>query len=197
MVRNRHSWGVSRYAPTGRLVIGIMIAAGLLTLAALLVTARDAAAQGGGFDLPPGVTWDDVNNIAHKMYCDVCEGIPLDECESVACRQWREEIARQLGDGRTEDEIMDYFVERYGADVAALPRGTTDRLLALAVPVILLLVVGVVGGRQVMQYRKRGAQAGQVVRRTQDERLRERPVPNGVDPRLLERLARELEGPEA
>lgn len=185
--------GVLRYISTSRLFIGIMIAAGLL----MLVTAPDAAAQGGGFELPPGVTWDEVNSIARRMYCDVCEGIPLDECESVACRQWREEIARQLGDGRTADEIMDYFVDRYGADVAALPRDTMDRLLALAVPVILLLVVGVIGGRQVMQYRKRGAQAGQVARRTQDGRLRDRPVPDGIDPRLLERLARELEGPDA
>jgi len=176
----------------------MVIAAGLLVLLALLVTAQDAAAQGGDeFELPPGVTWDAVNTVAHKMYCDVCEGIPLDECESVACRQWREEIARQLGDGRTEDEIIDYFVERYGGDVAALPRDESDRLLALLVPVILLLVVGVIGGRQVLQYRKRGVQAGQVARRTQGARLRERPVPDGIDPQLLERLARELEGPDA
>ena len=111
----------------------------LLALLALALlggfSAGHALAQGTDIDLPPGVTLDDVNAIARKMYCDVCEGIPLDECESIACRQWRQEIARQLGEGRTQDEIMDYFVERYGADVASIPRNKTDRAIAFGVPI--------------------------------------------------------------
>ena len=88
-------------------------------------------------------------------------------------------------------------MQRYGADVAALPREGGDRLLALIVPVILLLMIGIIGGRQVLQYRKRGQQAGQVNRRTRSERLRERPLPDNIDPELLEQLTRELEGLEA
>ena len=167
---------------------------GIVVLLALLIPLGSASAQGGNeFELPDGVTWDEVNAIAHTMYCDVCEGIPLDECESVACRQWREEIARQLGEGRTEDEIFDYFVERYGADVAALPRKGGDRLLSLLVPVLLIGVVGIVGGWQIWQYRKRGAQASGPTRRTRGEYRHERPLPDDIDPALLDRLARELE----
>ncbi len=165
----------------------------LLTLLALLIPLGRVAAQGGGgFELPPGVTWDEVNDIASQMYCDVCEGIPLDECESIACRQWREEIARLLGEDYNEDEIIDFFVERYGGDVAALPRDKNDRFLVLVVPVILIVLVGVVGGYQVWQFRKRGMQTGQPVRR-RTERLTERPIPDDLDPVLLDRLARELE----
>lgn len=183
-----------RYAPTGAF---LLIAAALIVMIALL-GAQNVAAQGGEeFELPEGVTWDEVNSVAHEMYCDVCEGIPLDECESIACRQWREEIARQLGDGRTENEIFDYFVERYGADVAALPREGGDRLLALIVPVILLLVIGIIGGRQVWQYRQRGQQAGEVTKRKREGRLSERPLPDNIDPELLEQLTRELEGLDA
>jgi len=152
-----------------------------------------AAAQGTEIELPPGVTLDNVNAIARKMYCDVCEGIPLDECESVACRQWRQEIARQLGEGRTQDEIIDYFVERYGADVASLPRDKTDRAIAFGVPIAIAALIAVVGGVQVRNLRRRGQQAGQVVRRS-GERLSSRPVPDDLDPALLERLQRELEG---
>ncbi len=36
-------------------------------------------------------------------------GHPAGECESIACVQWREEIARQLGEGRTDDEVIDYL----------------------------------------------------------------------------------------
>jgi cytochrome c-type biogenesis protein CcmH len=175
-----------------------MIIVSVVILLALLIPTGYAAAQGGGeFELPPGVTWDEVNAVASQMYCDVCEGIPLDECESIACRQWREDIALRLSEGYTEDEIIDYFVERYGGDVAALPRDKSDRFLALIVPVILILMVGVVGGYQVWQLRKRGMQAGQPVRRRSTARLTERPMPDDLDPDLLDRLARELEGLDA
>ncbi len=174
-----------------RLLFALVWWAGVLML--LSLNMRPAAAQGGEFVLPPGVTWDDVNKIASKMYCDVCEGIPLDECESVACRQWREEIARQLGEGRTEAEIIDYFVERYGADVASIPRGRTDRAIAFGVPVIIALLLALVGGAQVRRLQRRGRQSGMAMRRA-NAPLQARPVPDDVDPALLERLQRELEG---
>lgn len=178
--------------PAWGLMVVVLLAGSTLALAGNI---RPAAAQGSedGFVLPPGVTWDQVNAIARKMYCDVCQGVPLDECESAACRQWREEIARQLGQGRTENEIIDYFVQRYGADVAALPRSRSDRLLVFAVPVSLVVVIGIVGALQVRNLRRRGRQAGPVTRRSPG-RLQTRPVPDDIDPDLLERLERELEG---
>jgi cytochrome c-type biogenesis protein CcmH len=178
-------------APAWALVIAMLLAGAVLSLVA---GTRPAAAQGSedGFVLPAGVTWDQVNNIAKKMYCDVCQGVPLDECESAACQQWREEIARQLGQGRTENEIIDYFVQRYGADVAALPRNRSDRLLVFAVPFSLVLVIGIIGAVQVRNLRQRGRQAGPVSRRSSG-RLQTRPWPEDIDPELLERLESELE----
>jgi len=166
----------------------------LFTADVVPVAAQDGGG-GGEFPLPPGVTWDQINRVASKMYCDVCEGIPLDECESIACRQWREEIARQLGQGRTEDEIIDYFVERYGNDVSAVPRDSSDRLLVFAVPIIAIAVIGVVGAFQVRRLRERGHQTGQVVRRSEG-RLNRRPVPDDLSAELMERLERDLRGLE-
>jgi cytochrome c-type biogenesis protein CcmH len=169
----------------------------IVLFAALLAIPATVRAQGtDALDLPPGVTYDDVNAVASQMYCDVCAGIPLDECESVACRQWRQEIARQLGQGRSRDEIIDYFVQRYGGDVAAIPRGESDRALVFAVPVALALLIGVLGFFQVRNLRRRGHQAGQVMRRSSAP-LAARPVPQEIDPRLLERLERELENLES
>jgi cytochrome c-type biogenesis protein CcmH len=125
----------------------------------------------------------------------VCEGIPLDECESIACRQWREEIARQLSQGRSENEIIDYFVERYGNDVSAIPRDTSDRLLVFAVPIVAIVVIGVVGAYQVRRLRQRGHQPGQVMRRS-EARLNRRPVPDDLPPDLIERLEQDLRGME-
>ncbi len=170
--------------------LALLVAAGLLLVLAA-GRAKPAAAQ-GEFPLPPGVTWDEVNKVASKMYCDVCEGVPLDECESIACRQWREEIARQLGEGRTEDQIIDYFVQRYGDDVSAIPRGKSDRFLVFAVPVTLALLLLLVGGLQVNHLRQRGQQAGQTVRRSTSGRLQQRPVPDDVEADYLDRLEKEL-----
>ncbi|MBN1565403.1 MAG: cytochrome c-type biogenesis protein CcmH [Anaerolineae bacterium] len=176
---------------SARLVMVFLCALVALTFA---LPAIPAAAQSPDFNLPPGVTYDDVIDVASEMECDVCEGIPLDECESVACREWREEIARQLGEGRSKNEILDYFVERYGADVATLPRSATDRFIAYAVPLGLALVLGVLGGMQVWQMRQRGQQAGQSVRRSGAGKFTTRPVPDDLDPALIERLQQELEG---
>jgi len=164
----------------------------VLVVVALLGGIAPVGAQGGD-SLPPGVTWDDVNRVASQMFCDVCEGIPLDECESIACVQWREEIARQLGEGRTDDEIIDYFVERYGDEVAAIPRDPMDRFLAFAVPAGLIAVFSLIGIVEVRRLRQRGQQAGQVVRRS-GTRLQQRPVPADVSHDLIERLEQELEG---
>ena len=168
------------------------VLAALVGLALLSGAPLSAAAQSGDA-LPPGVTWDDVNRVARQMYCDVCEGIPLDECESIACVQWREEIARQLGEGRTDDEVIDYFVERYGEEVAAIPRDPIDRLIAFAVPVVLIAGFSLIGIFQVRRLRQRGHQAGEVARRS-GVRLQKRPVPADVDEDLLTRLEQELEG---
>ncbi len=144
-------------------------------------------------NLPPGVTQDAVNKVASKMYCDVCEGIPLDECESVTCSDWREEIGRLLGEGQTEDEILDYFIVRYGDDVSGMPRDPTDRALSFAIPFGVFLIIGGIGLYQVLKLRRRGAP---VARRSEAAGKRgARPVP--ADSALVERLERELEGFES
>ena len=81
------------------------------------------------------------------------------------------------------------------ADVASLPR-TPDRILAFAVPAAIVLIIGLIGALQVRQFRRRGRQTGEIVRRS-GSGLQARPVPEDVDPAYLERLERELEGLES
>ncbi|MBN1678858.1 MAG: cytochrome c-type biogenesis protein CcmH [Anaerolineae bacterium] len=176
-----------------RIILWAALASVIVLAGGIGLRVDRAAAQGGQEQLPPGVTWDEVNAIAHKMYCDVCEGVPLDECESIACHRWREEIARLISEGKTEDEIIDYFVTRYGTDVAALPRDSQDRFLAFAIPAGLVALLGVIGAVQVWRMRQHGHHAGQAVSRTRGF-THQRPVPDDVDPDTLDRLLGELEG---
>jgi cytochrome c-type biogenesis protein CcmH len=64
---------------------------------------------------------DEVNRIAHQLYCPVCENTPLDVCPTEACRQWRDLIRQQLSEGWSEARIKQYFVDQYGARVLAEP----------------------------------------------------------------------------
>lgn len=89
----------------------------------------------------PAVTADQVNQIAGKMYCPVCENIPLDVCGTDACIQWREEIKTQLEAGRTPDEIINEFVARYGDRVVGVPQDPMLRNLSLVTPWLIGLVV--------------------------------------------------------
>lgn len=66
-------------------------------------------------------TDDEVNEVAKKLYCPVCPNTPLDVCETKACQDWRAEIRAQLSSGWSEEQVMDYFVQRYGERVLAEP----------------------------------------------------------------------------
>lgn len=101
-------------------------------LLALLLAAQTAA-----FAQDPFPSDDDVNKIAKKLYCPVCENTPLDVCPTEACRQWREQIREMLIEGKTEKEIIDYFAVTYGERAAGDPR---NKLEAYLVPVVAILL---------------------------------------------------------
>jgi cytochrome c-type biogenesis protein CcmH len=82
-------------------------------------------------------TDDEVNRIAKQLYCPVCESTPLDVCPTEACRQWRDLIRQMLTEGKSEDEIKQYFVTQYGARVLNEP---PNRLVSYAVPVVAFLL---------------------------------------------------------
>jgi cytochrome c-type biogenesis protein CcmH len=112
-------------------------------LLVLPVFAQDATPPAPASD----VTYDQVNQVAGKMYCPECENIPLDKCGSAVCLQWKGEIADQLASGRTEQQIIDGFVARFGDQVLGIPQDTTLRNISLIAPYLLAgiaLIVGII-----------------------------------------------------
>jgi cytochrome c-type biogenesis protein CcmH len=107
-----------------QLLLGTLIAFGLVLIP------RISFAQG------PTPTDDEVNRIAKQLYCPVCESTPLDVCPTEACRQWRELIRTMLAEGKSEEEIEQYFVTQYGARVLAEP---PNRLVTYLVPAVAIL----------------------------------------------------------
>lgn len=59
--------------------------------------------------------------IAEKLRCPVCQGENLYDSQSELAVEMRTIIREQLGDGRSEDEIVAFFVDRYGDYVRLEP----------------------------------------------------------------------------
>lgn len=84
-----------------------------------------------------GPSQDEVNAVASKLFCPVCENTPLDVCPTEACEQWREVIRTKLIEGQSEQEILDYFALMYGDSVLAQP--PPRQLAAWLLPVVIFL----------------------------------------------------------
>jgi cytochrome c-type biogenesis protein CcmH len=156
----------------------ILAAALLLTL----LVAGPAAAQ-------RPVSDDEVNAVAKKLYCPVCENTPLDVCPIQVCKDWRALIRQQLSDGWTEQQILDYFVANNGAQVLAQPPAKGFTLLVWILP-----VVGLAGGglflwrwlrREQVEPAEAGGSAGPL---GPDD-----PAPHGVSDEVLARIEQEVE----
>jgi len=88
----------------------------------------------------PSPSDDQVNAIASQLFCPVCQNTPLDVCPTQACHQWRELIRQMLAEGKTADQIKQYFVTYYGASVLSEPPRSGFNWLIYIVPPVSFLV---------------------------------------------------------
>jgi cytochrome c-type biogenesis protein CcmH len=82
------------------------------------------------------VSEDEVAEVASRMYCPVCENEPLDACYNTTCIQWKTEIRRQLAEGRSHEEIINFFVTTYGEHVVGVPQNAVLKLLSYFAPLL-------------------------------------------------------------
>lgn len=63
----------------------------------------------------------DPMDIAHSIMSPVCQGRLISNCPSSESEQLRELIRQLIAQGKTKQEIIDYFVEVYGEQVLPAP----------------------------------------------------------------------------
>lgn len=105
-------------------------------------------AQGGEGDTTPvrDVTADEVNELSSQLYCPVCENIPLDVCGTEACARWRDQVRTLLEEGKSDEEVIDYFVTQFGERVVGTPRDPLLNFFSWAVPAASVIIgLGIVG----------------------------------------------------
>jgi cytochrome c-type biogenesis protein CcmH len=85
---------------------------------------------------------DEVDEVSKELYCPLCTGLRLDNCDLPLCDQMREVIGQKLASGETTQEIKAYFVEQYGETVLGVPPKRGGMILAWVLPFLVLLVAG-------------------------------------------------------
>jgi cytochrome c-type biogenesis protein CcmH len=73
--------------------------------------------------------------IDRMIMCPVCPAETIDQAQVEISFQMRAVVRGMLADGKERDEILDFFVERYGKDILAAPPKTGANLVAWLAPV--------------------------------------------------------------
>ncbi len=114
-------------------------ARGLRDVLAALVTAVLAAIVIVGLVTGPESTDDRVDSLTAIIKCPQCQGESIKDSAALTARTMRTMVAEQVAEGRTDDEILDFFRDLYG-DQAILDPGVSAATIALwAVPAAALV----------------------------------------------------------
>jgi len=127
----------------------------LLVILALLWAAAAPAQEARPLAEDP-VLEAEVLRISHELRCLVCQNETIAASHAELANDLRAQIRQQLRDGRTEAEILDYMVQRYGDFVLYRPPVKPTTWLLWGGPFVLLVLMLAVGWRVL---RRRSAQA--------------------------------------
>ena len=86
-----------------------------------------------------------VLDIAKDLRCTVCQNQPVSESNADLARDMRAIIREQVQAGKSRDEIVKYFVDRYGDYVLMNPPKSGPGTIVWLGPLALIVVVGLSG----------------------------------------------------
>jgi cytochrome c-type biogenesis protein CcmH len=83
-------------------------------------------------------------SLNRELRCLVCQNQTIADSNATLASDLRREVRDLITAGKTDDEIRDFMIERYGDFVLYRPRMTGQTLLLWAAPVLLLLISAIV-----------------------------------------------------
>ncbi len=110
----------------------------LLVMLALLGMALFVGARDDGAATPAAR----VDRLAGKVRCPTCAGISAAESDASSSVAVREEIARRVAAGETDDQILRFLVDSYGTDLLLEPPASGVGALVWALPVVAVVLAG-------------------------------------------------------
>lgn len=160
--------------PSLRERVGVRACLALAVLTAVLLAAT------------PGLAADpdaEAREIAKALQCPVCQNLSVADSPSELAGQMRDTIKQKLAAGESREQIVAYFVDRYGEEILLDPPKRGFTLLIWAGPVLALILGGAVVAVVVSRWRRPRAAAT--------------PLTPAEAAAYRARLERELEAPEA
>jgi cytochrome c-type biogenesis protein CcmH len=80
-----------------------------------------------------------VQNVASQLKCPVCQGESVADSQATIAQQMRQVIRQQLQSGKSEQDVVQYFIRSYGDQIVWLPPWQGFSLLIWLVPMVFLL----------------------------------------------------------
>jgi cytochrome c-type biogenesis protein CcmH len=158
------------------------------SLAALLLLVVIAfAAFPAGRAHADGPATDAELQVERQLGCPICTNLPLNVCDNPICESMKGVIRQQLAEGQSQDQIVAYFVSRYGDGVLLTPPQRGFNLAVWYLPFAAILV----GTLIVWGFVRRSVRRHQVI----DQRLQPSDATLGRYRERVRRQVKELEEP--
>ncbi len=81
-----------------------------------------------------------VREIAHKLRCPTCQAMSVKESDAGLSMNMKQRIRELLEEGKSEEEILQFFEERYGEWILRSPKKEGFSLLLWTLPGLIILV---------------------------------------------------------
>ena len=78
--------------------------------------------------------------IDRNLICPICPSETIDQSQTAIAKQMKSIVREKLRDGQSDEEILDFFVDRYGPGILSEPPKSGPNLLIWTVPPIGLII---------------------------------------------------------
>jgi cytochrome c-type biogenesis protein CcmH len=92
--------------------------------------------------------------LIHELRCLKCQGETIADTPALFAVDMRRQVREMIAAGRSDREILDFMVDRYGEIILLRPRWSAKNAWLWLSPGVLLIVGGVVGWRIIRNRRE-------------------------------------------
>jgi cytochrome c-type biogenesis protein CcmH len=153
----------------------------VIRLGALLVLLLAVGAAWGQQPARP-ISEQAAHDIASELRCVVCQNLSVADSPSEMAAQMRALVRERLAAGENREQVIQYFVDRYGDWILLSPRRSGFTVLLWVLPVIALVAGLAVVGALLYRWTRRPPTTGDA---------------GALDPAMRDRIRREMDTGEA
>jgi len=94
---------------------------------------------------------DRVREISHKLRCPTCQAMSVKESDAGLSLNMKNKIREMLQEGKSEEEILTFFEERYGEWILRSPKKEGFNLFLWLLPGFLIVIASILLFRSLLK----------------------------------------------